>query len=160
MRYAESNGYEFDAYRNGAYHYRDWVIRALNDDLPYRDFVRWQLAGDKLAPGSYQGAAATGFLVAGPYPGQITVKTEERIRYDQLDDMLATIGNAMLGLTMECVRCHDHKYDPIPQADYYSLAAVFGKTVHGKQQHTPVKEVPKAELDAYRAAVAALARLR
>ena len=156
VRYAESNGYEFDAYRNGAYHYRDWVIRALNDDLPYRDFVRWQLAGDKLAPGSYEGAAATGFLVAGPYPGQITVKTEERIRYDQLDDMLATIGNAMLGLTMECVRCHDHKYDPIPQADYYSLAAVFGKTVHGKQQHTPVKEVPKAELDAYRASVAAL----
>ena len=156
VRYAESNGYEFDAYRNGAYHYRDWVIRALNDDLPYRDFVRWQLAGDKLAPGTYEGAAATGFLVAGPYPGQLTAKTEERIRYDQLDDMLATIGNAMLGLTMECVRCHDHKYDAIPQADYYSLAAVFGKTVHGNQQHTPEKEVPKAELDAYRAKLGSL----
>jgi len=81
-RYAESGGYEFDGFRPGAYHYRDWVIRALNADLPYNEFVRMQLAGDVLHPDSLDGAAATGFLVAGPYPGQITAKTVERIRYD------------------------------------------------------------------------------
>jgi|GEM_PF-13933 len=130
-RFAESNGYEFDAFRPGAYHYRDWVIRALNDDLPYDEFVRMQLAGDLLKPGDLQATAAAGFLVAGPYPGQITAKTVERIRYDQLDDMLMTVGGSMLGLTFGCVRCHDHKYDPIPQQDYYALAASLGRTVHG-----------------------------
>jgi hypothetical protein len=130
-RYAESGGYEFDGFRPGAYHYRDWVIRALNRDLPYDQFVRLQLAGDLLQPDSLEGAAATGFLVAGPYPGQITAKTVERIRYDQLDDMLMTIGGSMLGLTLGCVRCHEHKFDPIPQQDYYALAASLARTVHG-----------------------------
>ncbi|HEX8916200.1 MAG TPA: PSD1 and planctomycete cytochrome C domain-containing protein, partial [Humisphaera sp.] len=132
VRFAESGGYEFDAFRPGAYHYRDWVIRAVNDDLPYDRFVRMQIAGDKLAPGTLDGAAATGFLVAGPYPGQITAKTRERIRYDQLDDMVATAGEALLGTTLKCVRCHDHKYDPIPQADYYGLAAALARTEHGE----------------------------
>ncbi|HVW02948.1 MAG TPA: DUF1549 domain-containing protein, partial [Planctomycetaceae bacterium] len=130
-RFAESGGYEFDGFRPGAYHYRDWVIKALNDDLPFDEFVRMQLAGDALHPNDIQAAAATGFLVAGPYPGQITAKTVERIRYDQLDDMMMTIGGSMLGLTLGCVRCHDHKYDPIPQQDYYALAAVLGRTAHG-----------------------------
>lgn len=130
VRFAESGGYEFDGFRPGAYHYRDWVIRSFNADTPYDEFIRMQLAGDKLQPG-YIGAAATGFLVAGPYPGQITAKTVERIRYDQLDDMLMTIGGSMLGLTLGCVRCHDHKYDPLPQQDYYSLAATFANASHG-----------------------------
>ncbi len=128
VRYAESNGYEFDAFRPGAYHYRDWVIRAFNDGMPYDRFVRWQLAGDKLQPDSLEGASATGFLVAGPYPGQITAKTVERIRYDQLDDMVSTIGSSFLGLTLGCVRCHEHKYDPIPQTDYYGIAAALART--------------------------------
>ena len=119
------------AFRPGAYHYRDWVIRALNNDMPYDQFVRMQLAGDMLAPDDIEGAAATGFLVAGPYPGQITAKTVERIRYDQLDDMMMTIGGSMLGLTLGCVRCHEHKYDPIPHQDYYALAASLAQTVHG-----------------------------
>src|SRR6185295_10502579 len=76
-RYAESGGYEFDGFRPGAHHYRDWVIRALNSDMPYDQFVRLQLAGDKLHPEDYHSAAAVGFLVAGPYPGQITAKTVE-----------------------------------------------------------------------------------
>ena len=130
-RYAESGGYEFDGFRPGAYHYRDWVIRALNSDLPYDQFVRMQLAGDLLHPDDIEGAAATGFLVAGPYPGQITAKTVERIRYDQLDDMLMTVGGSMLGLTLGCVRCHEHKYDPIPHQDYYALAASLARTAHG-----------------------------
>ena len=130
VRFAESNGYEFDAFRPGAYHYRDWVIQALNDDMPYDQFIRMQVAGDKIRPGEYDGASAAGFLVAGPYPGQITAKTKEKIRYDQLDDMVSTIGNGMLGLTMNCVRCHDHKYDPLPQRDYYGIAASLARTVH------------------------------
>ncbi|NBV25030.1 MAG: DUF1549 domain-containing protein [Proteobacteria bacterium] len=131
VRYAESGGYEFDGFRPGAYHYRDWVIRAFNDGMPYDRFIRWQLAGDKLKPDTLEGASATGFLVAGPYPGQITAKTIERIRYDQLDDMVSTIGSGFLGLTLGCVRCHEHKYDPIPQADYYGLAAALARTAQG-----------------------------
>lgn len=134
VRYAESGGYEFDGFRPGAYHYRDWVIKALNDDMPYDEFIRMQLAGDKLMPGEYAGACAAGFLVAGPYPGQITAKTVEKIRYDQIDDMVSTIGSGFLGLTMACVRCHDHKYDPVPQRDYYGIAAALATTVH-----SPVK---------------------
>ncbi len=132
VRFAESGGYEFDGFRPGAYFYRDWVIRSLNTDLPYDEFVRQQLAGDETNPDKVEGASATGFLVAGPYPGQITAKTVERIRYDQLDDMLSTAGSAMLGLTIGCVRCHDHKYDPIPQVDYYNLAATLARTEHGE----------------------------
>jgi hypothetical protein len=127
-RFAESGGYEFDGDRPGAHHYRDFVVKALNQDMPYDQFVRWQLAGDKLILGDYLAGAATGFLVAGPYPGQTTSKTIERIRYDQLDDMLATTGSAMLGLTLGCVRCHDHKYDPLPQQDYYRLIAALSRT--------------------------------
>jgi mono/diheme cytochrome c family protein len=136
-RFAESGGYEFDGFRPGAYHYRDWIIRALNQDLPYNQFVRMQLAGDKLQPDEYHAASASGFLVAGPYPGQITAKTVEGIRYDQLDDMLMTVGGSMLGLTLGCVRCHDHKYDPLPQKDYYALAASFAQTVHGAKTVDP-----------------------
>ncbi len=132
-RFAESGGYEFDGFRPGAYHYRDWVIRSLNQDMPYDEFVRMQLAGDLLAPDDIAGAAATGFLVAGPYPGQITAKTVEGIRYDQLDDMMMTIGGSMMGLTLGCVRCHEHKYDPIPHQDYYALAASLARTVHGQR---------------------------
>lgn len=145
-RYAESGGYEFDGFRPGAFHYRDWVIQALNDDLPYDEFVRMQLAGDKLVPDDLRGAAATGFLVAGPYPGQITAKTVEGIRYDQLDDMLMTIGGSMLGLTLGCVRCHDHKYDPLRQQDYYAVAAALGETVHGTRT---LDRDPSATLRAY-----------
>ncbi len=130
-RFAESGGYEFDGFRPGAFHYRDWVIRTLNSDMPYDQFVRMQLAGDLLQPDEIEGAAATGFLVAGPYPGQITAKTVERIRYDQLDDMLMTVGGSMLGLTLGCARCHEHKYDPIPHQDYYALAASLARTSHG-----------------------------
>lgn len=146
VRFAESGGYEFDGFRPGAYHYRDWVIKSLNADLPYNEFVRMQLAGDRLQPG-YVGASAVGFLVAGPYPGQITAKTVERIRYDQLDDMLMTIGGSMLGLTLGCVRCHDHKYDPLPQQDYYALAATFAQSSHGSVSLDPDPAATQRALD-------------
>lgn len=159
-RFAESGGYEFDGFRPGAYHYRDWVIRAFNGDLPYQEFVRMQIAGDKLSPNEYQGAAASGFLVAGPYPGQITAKTVERIRYDQLDDMIMTLGGSMLGLTLGCVRCHEHKYDPIPHQDYYGIASSLARTAHGSKQFDPdpaatLRAVEKHRAD-HEALVAAL----
>jgi hypothetical protein len=150
-RFAESGGYEFDGFRPGAYHYRDWVIRALNSDMPYDQFVRLQLAGDLLLPNQLDGAAATGFLVAGPYPGQITAKTVERIRYDQLDDMLMTMGGSMLGMTLGCVRCHEHKFDPIPHQDYYALAASLARTVHGTRTLELDAEIAQRALEKHQA---------
>jgi hypothetical protein len=127
-RFAESGGYEFDGNRPAAYHYRDFVIKAMNDDMPFDQFVRWQIAGDHLVPGNKEAIAATGFLVAGSYPGQTTSKTLALIRYDHLDDMVSTLGTSMLGLSIGCARCHEHKYDPIPQEDYYRLIAALGRT--------------------------------
>jgi len=137
VRFGESGGYEFDGDRPGAHHYRDWVIRALNADLPYDEFLRLQIAGDLIAPGDYDATAATGFLVAGPYPGQVTAKTVEPIRYDQLDDMVATIGSSVLGMTIGCARCHDHKYDPIGHRDYYAMIACLGKAVQRDAELDP-----------------------
>ena len=128
VRFAESGGYEFDRERAGAYHYRDWVIKSLNKDMPYDEFVRLQVAGDKIKPKDYLAGSATGFLVAGPFPGQLTAKTKEPIRYDQLDDMIDTLGQSMLGLSLGCARCHTHKFDPIPHQDYYSMLASIGRT--------------------------------
>jgi mono/diheme cytochrome c family protein len=128
-RYAESHGYEQDYDRPNAYHYRDYVIRALNADQPYDEFVRWQLAGDELAPNSADAWMATGFLAAGTHATQITANQAEKERYDELDDMAATTGNAILGLSVGCARCHDHKYDPIPTTDYYRLISTFTTAV-------------------------------
>jgi hypothetical protein len=128
-RFAESDGFEHDYDRPHAYHYRDFVIRALNDDLPYDQFVKWQLAGDEYEPDNPLAMMATGFLTAGVFPTQITEKEFESTRYNQLDDMVATTGVAFLGLTIGCARCHDHKFDPIPAADYYRLAATFTRAV-------------------------------
>ncbi|MDA1179599.1 MAG: DUF1549 domain-containing protein, partial [Planctomycetota bacterium] len=128
-RFAESDGFEHDTDRAHAFHYRDFVIRSLNSDQPYADFVRWQIAGDEFAPGHPLALAATGFLVAGVFPTQITESEFERTRYDQLDDMVATCGVAFLGMTIGCARCHDHKFDPITSEDYYRFAANFTATV-------------------------------
>ncbi len=128
-RFAESSGFEHDYDRPGAYHFRDFVVRALNADMPYDQFVRWQLAGDEYEPGNPEALMATGFLGAGVFPTQITANEVERVRYDAMDDMLATTGTAMLGLTVGCARCHDHKFDPIPSRDYYRMLANFTTTV-------------------------------
>jgi mono/diheme cytochrome c family protein len=128
-RFAESHGFEQDYDRPYAYHFRDFVIQAFNQDMPYDRFVRWQLAGDEIAPGNPQALMATGFLGAGVFPTQITANEVERTRYDALDDMAATTGNAMLGLSIGCARCHDHKYDPIPQGDYYRFVSTFTTAV-------------------------------
>jgi hypothetical protein len=128
-RFAESTGFEQDYDRPFAFHYRDFVIKALNSDMPYDQFVRWQLAGDEYEPDNPLALAATGFLGAGVFPSQITANEVERTRYDAMDDMLSTTGGAMLGLTLGCARCHDHKFDPVPTRDYYQLLSTFTKTV-------------------------------
>jgi hypothetical protein len=127
-RYADSEGYENDLDRPQAYRYRDFVIQALNEDMPFDQFVRWQIAGDEYAPENPRALIATGFLTSGPrviISGVDSKENKERMLYDELDDIVSTTSQAMLGMTVGCARCHDHKYDPIPARDYYRLAAIF-----------------------------------
>ena len=128
-RFAESSGFEHDYDRPGAFHFRDFVIKALNSDMPFDQFLRWQLAGDEFEPNNPLALSATGFLGAGVFPTQITANEVERTRYDAMDDMLSTTGSAFLGLTIGCARCHDHKYDPLPATDYYRMLSTFTTTV-------------------------------
>ncbi|MBC8243134.1 MAG: DUF1549 domain-containing protein, partial [Verrucomicrobia bacterium] len=128
-RYADSFGFEQDTDRHHAYHYRDFVIKALNNDMPYDEFVRWQIAGDEIEPDNPLAMMATGFLGAGVFPTQLTEKEFESARYDELDDMVNTVGTAMLGMTLGCARCHDHKFDPIPTRDYYRMITTFATTI-------------------------------
>ncbi len=131
-RFAESHGFEQDYNRPHAYHYRDFVIKALNADMPYDQFVKWQIAGDEFAPDNPLAMMATGFLGAGVFPTQLTEKEFESARYDELDDMANTTGTAMLALTIGCARCHDHKFDPIPTRDYYRFINTFATTIRSE----------------------------
>ncbi len=130
VRFAESNGFETNQPRKNAWHYRDWVIQSLNEDKPYDRFVREQLAGDTLGAD-----AATGFIVGGAWDEvkspDISLTLQQRA--DELHDMVSTTGSAFLGLTVGCARCHSHKFDPIPQLDYYRIKAVFAGVQHGER---------------------------
>jgi hypothetical protein len=119
VRYAESDGFKEDAHRPEAYRYRDWVIRSFNADLPYDRFVRLQVAGDELEPGSADALIATGFLRL--HPDETNPALLEQRRQEILDDVTDTTGLVFLGLTVGCARCHDHKFDPTSQVDYYRL---------------------------------------
>jgi mono/diheme cytochrome c family protein len=130
VRYADTNGFETNRERKSAYHYRDYIIASLNSDKPYDKFIKEQIAGDALGVD-----AATGFLVAGPHD---IVKSPDinltlMQRQDELADMVNTTGTAFLGLTMGCARCHNHKFDPILQKDYYAMQAVFAGVNHGER---------------------------
>jgi mono/diheme cytochrome c family protein len=129
VRFAESHGFEHDYDRPTAYHYRDFVIEALNAGLPYDTFVKWQLAGDEIAPNNNLALKATGFLAAGVHSTQITKNEVEKHRYDELDDILSTTTTSMIGLTVGCARCHDHKFDAIPSRDYYQMISTFTTVV-------------------------------
>jgi hypothetical protein len=123
VRYADSDGHKSDAYRPDAWRYRDWVIQSLNDDLPYDEFVTAQLAGDEIAPNDPQVVVATGFLRHMPYESnQIDVPGQWA---NLLNDITDVTADVFLGLGYSCARCHDHKYDPILQRDYYRLQAFF-----------------------------------
>lgn len=135
VRFSESKGFERDRLRDNAWRYRDWVIDALNDDMPYDEFVRRQLAGDAIAPDDANAAVATGFLVTGANNdvGNGSELERKRERMDELDDFVSNATSALLGLTVGCARCHDHKFDPIPTRDYYRLAAVFSGVRYGER---------------------------
>ncbi len=137
-RFGESQGFERDKLRENAWPYRDWVIDAWNADMAYDEFIRLQLAGDVLRSGDPSAIVATGFLVAGPYDevGQKQQSAAMRavVRQDELEDYVSTVGESFLGLTVHCARCHDHKFDPIFQREYYQLAAALEGVTHGERR--------------------------
>ena len=126
-RFGESQGYERDKIRDHAWPYRDYVIRSFNQDKPYARFVLEQLAGDVLQPRTRDGIAATGFLVAAPWDEvghtQQSDVMRARVRAVEMEEMVGTVAQTFLGMTVNCARCHDHKFDPISQRDYYRLKA-------------------------------------
>jgi mono/diheme cytochrome c family protein len=158
VRYAESNSYESDDAKPNAWRYRDYVIRSLNADKPYDRFIREQLAGDELPDRDNESLIATGFYRLGIWDGDPADR--ELARYDSLDDIITTTGQVFLGLTVDCARCHNHKIDPISQADYYRFVAFFNNINHYKNGG-PTDEAPLFADDQARAAheaeVAALA---
>ena len=122
VRYAETNSFERDGAKRNAWTYRDWVIDAINADLPYDRFVRDQIAGDVVEDGDAATKAATGYWRLGLWDDEPADPLQAR--YDELDDLVSTTSAAFMGLTMGCARCHDHKIDPIPQRDYYSMVSL------------------------------------
>jgi len=127
VRYADTSGYSNDFERPNAWRYRDYVIRAFNSNKPYDRFVREQIAGDELYPGDAEALIATGYLRMGPWE-HTAMSVEAVTRQMFLDDVTSSVGTTFLGLTTGCARCHDHKFDPIPTADYYRLQAIFATT--------------------------------
>ncbi len=122
-RFAETDGFEHDKIRPTAWQYRDWVVDALSADMPYNEFVTLQLAGDVLRPSDPSAAIATSFCLSGPDMPDINSMDERK--HVLMNEMTATVGSVLLSLQMGCAQCHDHKYDPISQADFYRLRAFF-----------------------------------
>ncbi len=140
-RYTESNGFEYDKLRDNAWHYRDYVIDSFNANKPYDQFVREQLAGDVLDPVTPESMIATSLLVCGPWdePGSNQANKTQRMitREEEMEDLVSVVGQTFLGLTVNCARCHAHKFDPISHGDYYSFRAVFDGVRHG--EHPVIK---------------------
>jgi hypothetical protein len=153
VRFGETDGGEHNYERPHAWRYRDYVITAFRNDLPYNQFVTEQLAGDLLSPNDVQTAAATGFLTAGPWDSVSAELNKDALmrkaaRMDEFDDMITTTFHTFQGLTVNCARCHDHKFDPIPTRDYYRLASVFASVGFGNREVAPAEE--KARINALR----------
>ena len=174
-RYADSNGLDENLAYANAYHYRDYVIRAFNDDMPYDRFVREQIAGDLIEYADPDDAASamvgTGFLTLGAK--MLAEDDPVKMQMDIIDEQVDTVGKAFMGLTFGCARCHDHKFDPLPTADYYSLAGIFKSTktmenfkVVARWQERPIadpelieeRERLQKELAVKKAAIAELVR--
>ena len=136
-RFSESDGFEYDKMREHAWRYRDYLVRSFNEDKPYARFIREQIAGDALEPITRDGIVATGFLTAGPYDeaGNTSASAllKARIREEEMEDMIAGVSQTFLAMTANCARCHDHKFDPIPQRDYYQLKAALDGVRHGNR---------------------------
>ena len=123
VRYAESNGYERDGTKPHAWRYRDYVIRAFNSDKPYSQFLIEQIAGDEIIKSNSESQIATTFLRLGTWDDEPADPVKDR--YDQLDDILATTSAVFMANTLQCARCHEHKFEPFTQVDYARILAVF-----------------------------------
>ena len=136
-RYTESQGFEYDRLRDNAWHYRDYVIKCFNEDKPYDQFMKEQIAGDVMEPVTSDGIVATSLLVCGPYDqaGNAQKNATQRAitREDELEDMIGVVGQTFLGLTINCARCHAHKFDPISHEEYYQIKSVFEGVKHGER---------------------------
>lgn len=134
-RFGESDGFEENQARPHAWPYRDWVIQALNDDLPYDTFAKMQIAGDLIDPG-WDGMAAAGFMVAGIHNTLLGASDtmQRQGRQDELEELIGTLSQTFLGLTANCARCHDHKFDPISTREYYQLVAAVAGVTHGTRE--------------------------
>ncbi len=158
VRYADSDGFKRDALRPLAYRYRDWVIRAFNANLPYDQFVLLQLAGDEVAPYDRDAVAATAYLRHWPF--EDNQRDLVRRRQDILNELTDTTATAFLGLTLKCARCHEHKYDPLTQEDYYAFQAFFAAVQPEDRLVGSVEELRRyrARQAAWEAATAAIRR--
>jgi hypothetical protein len=147
VHYGDTHGYDKDKRRDNAWPYRDYVIRAFNQDTPYGRFVEEQIAGDVLFPNDPQATVATGFIAAGPWDFVGHVELREgtvdklKTRLIDRDDMIANTMSTFASLTVHCARCHDHKFDPIPQRDYYRLQAIFAGVDRGDRPAGPAGTV-------------------
>ena len=139
VRYAESNSYERDGTKPFIWRYRDYVIKSFNEDKPYTQFIKEQLAGDEFEPPTADSIVATGYYRLGIWDDEPV--SQKQALYDDLDDIVLTTSQVFLGLTMNCARCHDHKIDPLPQKDYYSFLAFFsGFKRYGVRSHESVQD--------------------
>jgi len=136
-RYTESQGFEYDKLRDNAWHYRDYVIKSFNDDKPYDLFMKEQIAGDVLEPVTSDGIVGASLLVCGPWDeagnAQANVTQKAITREEEMEDLISVVGQTFLGLTVNCARCHSHKFDPISQEEYYRIKSVFDGVKHGER---------------------------
>jgi hypothetical protein len=164
VHYGDTHGYDKDKPRPHAWHYRDYVIKSLNDDKPYARFIKEQLAGDVSYPNDPEGIVATGFIAAGPWDfvGHVELREgtvdKEKTRLLDRDDMVSSTVGTFLSLTAHCARCHDHKFDPIPQKDYYRLQAVFAGVDRGDRPFADKEHREKRNRLAKRQAELSVAR--
>jgi uncharacterized protein DUF1553/uncharacterized protein DUF1549 len=140
-RFAETDGFEYDTHRRDAWRYRDYVIRSFNQDKPYDSFVTEQLAGDEIAPEDHQALTAAGFNRLGPLRKNAGNQEVASSRNEVLTEMTNAVGAALLGVTLACARCHDHKFDPIRQGDYYRIQAYFAAT----HENDVIKATPEEQ---------------
>ncbi len=160
VHYGDTHGYDKDKRRDNAWPYRDYVIRSFNTDTPYGRFIREQVAGDILWPNDPRGVIATGFIAAGPWdfvgPVELRDGTVDKLKaqLNDRDDMVANTISTFSSMTVHCARCHDHKFDPIPQADYYRLQAVFAGLDRGDRPYrSPDQAASRAALEAKKDAI-------
>ncbi len=148
-RYTESQGFEYDKLRDHAWHYRDYVIKSFNDDKPYDRFMKEQIAGDVLEPVTGEGIVGASLLVSGAWDeagnSQANVTQRAITREEEMEDMISVVGQTFLGLTINCARCHSHKFDPISQEEYYRIKSVFDGVKHGERAISGATEATARE---------------